>query len=133
MNSAISAAIATANPRLPCNLQDAALARYVATVHAGPGTEAAAAAMTRGCRDRRRQADADTQGGRDYQVTVEDDLVRWRAGLAGKSGVTMLVYAKDNYLFLPGTGASTPADYDGPQHVDSAEAADIADWLTARR
>ena len=72
------------------------------------------------------------QGGRDYQVTVEDDLARWRTGLAGKPAVTVRVHAADNHLFFPGTGRSTPADYDPPQHVDPVVVADIAGWLTAR-
>jgi uncharacterized protein len=72
------------------------------------------------------------QGGRDYQVTVEDDLALWRAGLEDKSAVNVRVYASDNHLFFPGTGTSTPADYDAPQHVDPVVVADIAGWLTAR-
>ncbi len=32
------------------------------------------------------------QGGRDYQVTVDDDLARWKAALAARSGVTIRVY-----------------------------------------
>ncbi len=70
------------------------------------------------------------QGGRDYQVTVDDDLARWRAGLDGCRGVTIRVYDADNHLFFPGTGPSTPAEYAAPQHVDPQVVADIADWLT---
>ena len=45
--------------------------------------------------------------------------------------MTERVHAADNHLFFPGTGASTPPDYDEPQHVDLAIVADIASWLTA--
>lgn len=71
------------------------------------------------------------QGGRDYQVTVEDDLSRWQAGLAHRPDVTIRVYDADDHLFFPGTGPSTPAAYASAQHVDPAVVADIAEWLAA--
>jgi fermentation-respiration switch protein FrsA (DUF1100 family) len=71
------------------------------------------------------------QGGRDFQVTVEDDLAGWQAGLSGRADVTIRVHEADNHLFFPGTGPSGPAEYETPQHVDRAVVADIARWLTA--
>ena len=44
------------------------------------------------------------QGGRDYQVTVADDLTRWRVGLADKPEVSFRVYDRDNPMFFPGSG-----------------------------
>ncbi|WP_436763174.1 serine aminopeptidase domain-containing protein [Streptosporangium sp. V21-05] len=73
------------------------------------------------------------QGGRDYQVTVADDLAGWQAGLGHRTDITIRVYDADDHLFFPGTGPSTPADYEAPQHVDAAVVADIADWLAPRR
>ncbi|MEW9554856.1 alpha/beta hydrolase [Nonomuraea sp. NPDC050783] len=73
------------------------------------------------------------QGGRDYHVTVADDLAGWRAGLAHRPDVTIRVHDADDHLFFPGSGPSTPADYDRPQHVDPAVITDIADWLAPRR
>ena len=70
------------------------------------------------------------QGGRDFQVTAEDDLSRWQAGLGSWADVTIRVHEADNHLFFPGTGPSTPAEYETPQHVDPAVVADIARWLT---
>ncbi|MER7787187.1 alpha/beta fold hydrolase [Streptomyces sp. NPDC097640] len=70
------------------------------------------------------------QGGRDYQVTVADDLARWRAGLAHRPDVTTRVYEADNHLFCPGSGPSTPAEYESAHHVDPAVVADIAEWLS---
>src|SRR6266542_4361904 len=70
------------------------------------------------------------QGGRDYQATVAEDLARWRAGLAHRPDVTIRVYDPDNHMFFPGTGTSTPAEYEPAQHVDPAVVADIANWLT---
>jgi hypothetical protein len=69
------------------------------------------------------------QGGRDYQVTVDDDLARWRATLDGRPEVTVRVYPTFNHLFVAGSGPSTPAEYEPAQHVDPAVIADIADWL----
>nr|WP_040446305.1 alpha/beta fold hydrolase [Ktedonobacter racemifer] len=69
------------------------------------------------------------QGGRDYQVTVEDDLSRWKAGLGHRPDVTIRVYDADNHLFFSGTGPSTPTEYEPAQHVDPAVVADIAEWL----
>jgi uncharacterized protein len=71
------------------------------------------------------------QGGRDYQVTLLDDLARWEASLAGRTDVTIRVYNADNHLFFRGTGKSSLAEYEPAQHVDPAVVADIADWLLA--
>ncbi|MBB4941053.1 hypothetical protein FHR32_005430 [Streptosporangium album] len=73
------------------------------------------------------------QGGRDYQVTVADDLSQWKAGLAHRPDVTIRVYDADNHLFFPGAGPSTPAEYEPAQHVDPAVVADIVEWLTPDR
>jgi dienelactone hydrolase len=70
------------------------------------------------------------QGARDYQVTLDDDLVRWRAQLDRRPDVTIRVYDADNHLFFPGTGKSLPAEYEPAQHVDPEVIADIAAWLT---
>jgi uncharacterized protein len=70
------------------------------------------------------------QGGRDYQVTVAEDLTRWRAGLAGRPGVTIRVYDADNHQFFPGTGPSRPSEYEHAQHMDPDVVTDIANWLT---
>lgn len=73
------------------------------------------------------------QGGRDYQVTVADDLTRWQAGLAHRPDVAIRVYDADDHMFFSGSGPSTPADYESPQHLDPAVVADIADWLMPRQ
>lgn len=72
------------------------------------------------------------QGGRDYQVTVADDLTRWRAGLAHRPDVTIRVLDADDHLFFRGEGPSKPG-YESPQHVDPAVVAEIAGWLAPRR
>ena len=50
------------------------------------------------------------QGGRDYQVTVADDLALWRAGLSGRTGITFRVFEPDNHLLAAGLGPSSPAE-----------------------
>jgi len=72
------------------------------------------------------------QGGRDYQVTVADDLPAWQEALAGRPDVTVRIYDAGNHLFFTGTGLSTPADYDAPQHMDVAVVEDVARWITSR-
>jgi uncharacterized protein len=66
------------------------------------------------------------QGGRDYQVTVADDLPGWRQGLPD---ATIKVIDADNHLFFSGTGPSTLNDYAIAQHVDPAALTAILDWL----
>ena len=37
----------------------------------------------------------------------------------------------DNHPFFTGTGPSSPAEYEPPQHVDPAVVGAIADWVAA--
>ncbi|MBI3216724.1 MAG: alpha/beta fold hydrolase [Mycobacterium sp.] len=69
------------------------------------------------------------QGGRDYQVTVADDLVGWQTGLGDRPDVTIRIYPADNHLFFSGSGPSTPAEYEPAQHVDEAVVMDIVRWI----
>ncbi|PZS21899.1 MAG: hypothetical protein DLM54_03790 [Acidimicrobiales bacterium] len=70
------------------------------------------------------------QGGRDYQVTVDDDLAGWKTGLAHRANVLVRVYPSDNHSFFPGTGPSAPMEYEQSHHMDPVAVADIASWLT---
>jgi dienelactone hydrolase len=72
------------------------------------------------------------QGGRDYQVTVDDDLAIWKAALSARLDVTIRVYPSFSHFFAPGEGPSSPTEYEAAQHVDHIVVADIADWLDAR-
>jgi uncharacterized protein len=71
------------------------------------------------------------QGGRDYQSTVAEDLAGWQAGLGDRPDVTIRVYPAHNHLFTPGSGPSSPEEYEPAQHVDATVVADIATWLAA--
>ncbi|MFD3403957.1 alpha/beta hydrolase family protein [Kribbella sp. NPDC058693] len=66
------------------------------------------------------------QGGRDYQVTVADDLPAWRDGLPN---ATVKILDADNHLFFAGSGPSTMADYQVPRNVDPVAVSTIVDWL----
>jgi hypothetical protein len=69
------------------------------------------------------------QGGRDYQVTVADDLVGWRNGLGDHDNVTIRVHETCNHQFFVGSGPSTPLEYLPPQHVDPTVVTEIATWI----
>jgi len=71
------------------------------------------------------------QGGRDYQVTVPDDLSVWVQGLAGRPAVTIHVYPRDDHLFIQGSGPPSPADYQKPKHVDPHVISDITTWVNS--
>jgi dienelactone hydrolase len=72
------------------------------------------------------------QGGRDYQVTVADDLARWQAALSDRPQVTIRIYPELNHLFAPGSGPSSPAEYEPAQHVEATVITDVASWLASR-
>ena len=73
------------------------------------------------------------QGERDYQVTMADDFVKWKAALEGKTSVTFHTYPALNHLFLPGTGKSLPTEYETPGHVPVEVINDIASWIQSLR
>jgi uncharacterized protein len=72
------------------------------------------------------------QGGRDYQATVADDLPKWQAAVGGRPDVTIRVFEADNHLFFPGSGPSSPAEYEPAQHMDPEVITCVADWITGR-
>jgi alpha/beta superfamily hydrolase len=68
------------------------------------------------------------QGGRDYQVTAEDDFPAWRDALGSDHA---RLYDDLNHLFIPGEGDPSPGEYFRPGNVAEAVVADLAGWLTA--
>jgi dienelactone hydrolase len=68
------------------------------------------------------------QGGRDYQVTMEDFNI-WKNTLSDKNNVEFKLYPSNNHHFIPGKGQSSPADYQVPGHVDKMVISDIATWI----
>lgn len=71
-------------------------------------------------------------GGRDYQVTVTDDLALWRAALSGHANVTIEVYEPGNHLLAAGSGPATPAEYQTLQHVAPEVVDVVARWIDDR-
>ncbi len=69
------------------------------------------------------------QGGRDYQVTVADDLQLWQRELGHRPAVTIRVFDADDHCLFRGTGPSRPADYETADHVDPSVITGIADWI----
>jgi uncharacterized protein len=69
------------------------------------------------------------QPGRDYQVTIEDDFVKWKEELKGKEKVDMKVYEGLNHLFIHGEGVSNAEDYAMEGHVDEGVIRDICVWI----
>jgi uncharacterized protein len=71
------------------------------------------------------------QGGRDYQVTV-DDFVLWQQAIGDRAEVRMQLYPDLNHLFASGDGPSQPAEYFQPAPIDPRPIADIAEWIHGR-
>jgi dienelactone hydrolase len=72
------------------------------------------------------------QGGRDYQVTL-DDFAKWKAALKGRKDVTFADFPLGNHLFMTGTGRSSPSEYTAVAgHVSEDVIRTIADWVRAR-
>jgi len=68
------------------------------------------------------------QGGRDYQVTLED-FSRWKEALGTSKRVTFKFYPDLNHLFMKGEGKSVPAEYLRKGHVAEEVIQDISDWI----
>lgn len=68
------------------------------------------------------------QGERDYQVTIRD-FELWKKGLEDKDNVVFKTYKDLNHLFMPGTGKSTPQEYNNPSHVAFEVIKDIINFI----
>jgi dienelactone hydrolase len=69
------------------------------------------------------------QGKRDYQVTYEDDFLRWENRLDTKENAEFISYESLNHLFIPGEGTPTNTEYFKIGHVDASVITDIANWI----
>jgi len=69
------------------------------------------------------------QGGRDYQVTLQD-LSRFKVVLAGRANVAIREWPSLNHLFMAGEGKSRPEEYYRPSHVDGEVIDAIATFVT---
>ena len=71
------------------------------------------------------------QGGRDYQVTMQD-FEGWQNALSSRQDVQFKMYPRLNHLFIEGEGKSTPAEYEQAGHVAEIVVDDIARWIRQR-
>jgi dienelactone hydrolase len=69
------------------------------------------------------------QGGRDYQVTAQDDYPGWQKELQSKTNATFKLYPDLNHLFITGEGKSKPSEYEQAGHVSGSVVSDIAAWI----
>ncbi len=72
------------------------------------------------------------QGGRDYQVTVDDEFSVWRAAFATNPRFEMIEYPLLGHAFMPGNDPPGPKDYEKPAHVDAKVLDDIARWIKGK-
>ena len=71
------------------------------------------------------------QGGRDYQVTMED-FAAWKQALAGRDDVVFRSYDELDHLFVAGAGPSTPMEVmTVPGHVAASVIGDIVTFVKA--
>ncbi len=68
------------------------------------------------------------QGGRDYQVTMED-FGLWEKAVGGRKNVTLKSYPKLNHLFAEGEGKAKPEEYSKEGHVAAEVVEDLARWV----
>jgi pimeloyl-ACP methyl ester carboxylesterase len=72
------------------------------------------------------------QGGRDYLVTVEDDLPIWKNALGNGPNVSIEVFEDLNHRFQPGDGPADPSEWTEPENpVDERVIDRIAEYLSA--
>ena len=70
------------------------------------------------------------QGKRDYQVTYEDDYIKWNTTFNDNPNVTLHSYESLNHLFITGEGSPTNTEYMTPGNVDEQIITDIVNWIT---
>ena len=68
------------------------------------------------------------QGGRDYQVSPDQDFPAWVDALGDDR---TRLYESLNHLFVPGEGEPTPSEYVKPGNVAGSVVSDLVAWLTA--
>jgi fermentation-respiration switch protein FrsA (DUF1100 family) len=69
------------------------------------------------------------QGGRDYQVTPEDDFALFQAALQDRANATLKLYPELNHLFIAGEGTPRPEEYNVAGHVSEEVVNDLAAWV----
>lgn len=68
------------------------------------------------------------QGGRDYQVTI-NEFEEWKKALANNSRAEFKLYEDLNHLFITGKGMATPDEYMQQGFVSEQVTKDIGQWI----
>jgi alpha-beta hydrolase superfamily lysophospholipase len=68
------------------------------------------------------------QGKRDYQVPPTE-LESWKTKLNGACCIKYVLFDKLNHLMVEGEGASTPTEYNLPNHVPEYVADEVVNWI----
>jgi len=68
------------------------------------------------------------QGGRDYQVTMQD-FKGWKRGLRRRPNAVFRLYPLLNHLLVAGRGKSSPQEYEKAGHVHGKLIVDVARWI----
>ncbi len=75
------------------------------------------------------------QGGKDFQVTVENGLNAWKTALGEPDYVTYKLYPELNHLMMVYTGDASyqgsVAEYDTPANLSEEAAKDMVEWILA--
>ncbi len=69
-------------------------------------------------------------GGRDWQVTVDDDRRLWRDALADREDTRFETYPAANHYFMTGEGQPTRAEYFEEDQVARSTVEDLAAWTS---
>jgi alpha-beta hydrolase superfamily lysophospholipase len=69
------------------------------------------------------------QGESDYQVTMNDDYLRWENAFKGNPLFRSQSFPGLSHLFMPAGQSPGPADYAQANHVDAAVIKAMAGWL----
>ena len=69
------------------------------------------------------------QGQRDYQVTAEEDFVRWNESFTEDVNVTLQTYESLNHLFISGSGVPNNTEYLQAGNVEELVISDIVAWI----
>lgn len=54
----------------------------------------------------------------------------WRSALAGRPNTSFVLIPDLNHFLIPGSGPSTPAEYDVAGHVDASVIAHVANFVS---
>jgi alpha-beta hydrolase superfamily lysophospholipase len=69
------------------------------------------------------------QGADDYQVTMDEDFLRWQLEMKSVEQFTARSFSGLSHLFMPAGDPPGPSDYQTAGHVDAAVINELALWI----